>query len=52
MSGQQRLVNAEMARPKTPKGSALKSAMNTKTMESKILKVMGDEKQPIRKAKN
>ncbi len=47
MSGQQRIVNAEMARPKTPKGSALKSAM--KSIVEKLLKVTGNEKQPYKK---
>jgi len=49
MSGQNRIVNAEMARPKTPKGSALKSAMDSSAFEKKILDVKGDEKQPTTK---
>ncbi len=45
-NGNTRIVLAEMARPKTPKGSALKSAMDTKAFEKNILAVKGDEKQP------
>ncbi len=48
-NGATRIVNAEMARPKTPKGSALKSAMDTKAFEKKILDVKGNEKQPTSK---
>jgi hypothetical protein len=48
MSGQNRIVNAEMARPTTPKGSALKSAMDTSAFERKILEVKGNEKQPYK----
>lgn len=46
MSGNNRIVNAEMARPKPPKGSALKSALDTKAYEKKVLEVKGNEKQP------
>ncbi len=46
MSGQNRIVNAEMARPKTPKGSALKSALETSAYEKKVIAVKGNEKQP------
>ncbi len=48
-NGLTRIVNAEMARPKTPKGSALKSAMDTSAFERRILDVKGDEKQPAKK---
>ncbi len=37
---------AEMARPKTPKGSALKSALSTSAFEKKVIEVKGNEKQP------
>lgn len=46
MSGNNRIVLAEMARPKTPKGSALKSALDTKAFETKVKNVKGNEKQP------
>lgn len=46
MSGQNRIVLAEMARPTTAKGSALKAELNTETFEAKVLKVKGNEKQP------
>lgn len=46
MAGQQRIVKASMARPKTPKGSALKSALATKAFSKKLLEVKGNEKQP------
>ncbi len=49
MSGQSRIVVSEMSRPKTPKGSALKSALDTSAFEEKILEVNGDDKQPIKK---
>lgn len=49
MSGQNRIVKAEMARPKTPKGSALKSALDTNAFEKKVLEVKGNEKQPSKK---
>ncbi len=45
-NGATRIVLAEMARPKNPKGSALKSALETNAFEKKILDVTGDEKQP------
>ena len=45
MAGQNRIVNSEIAR-KAPKGSALKSALNPKTITSKIVEVKGTEKQP------
>lgn len=50
MSGQQRIIQAEMARPKTPKGSALKSALSTSKINSALGKVQGNEKQPIKKS--
>ncbi len=49
MAGQNRIVNAAMARPKTPKGSALKSALETSAYEKKILEVTGKEIQPTKK---
>lgn len=45
MSGQNRIVISELSRPKPPKGSALKSALETSAIEKKILEVKGDEKQ-------
>ncbi len=48
-NGVTRIINAEMARPKTPKGSALKSAMATKVINNKMASVTGKEKQPIKK---
>lgn len=45
MSGNNRIVNAAMAKPKTPKGSALKSALKTSTITAKIAAVKGNEKQ-------
>ncbi len=45
-NGNTRIVLAAMARPKTPKGSALKSALETSAFEKKVLEVKGDEKQP------
>ncbi len=45
MSGQNRIVVSEITREK-PKGSALKSAMETSAFEKRIEKVTGDEKQP------
>ena len=50
-NGVNRIVLAEMARPKTPKGSALKSALNTKPFTSKLVAVKGNEKQPKGKGK-
>lgn len=50
-NGNTRIVNAQMATPKTPKGSALKNAMNSKTFESKIISVKGNEKFPTQKGK-
>lgn len=46
MSGQRRIINAEMARPKNPKGSALKKALSPKKINSRLSKVTGREKQP------
>ncbi|MGH7249692.1 MAG: hypothetical protein ACREGC_01845 [Minisyncoccia bacterium] len=37
-----------MAKPKTPKGSALKSALSPNVFEKKILETKGNEKQPIK----
>lgn len=48
-SGANRLVISEMSRPKTPKGSALKSALETSAFEKKVLAVKGNEKQPAKK---
>ncbi len=48
-NGLTRIVNAEMAIPATPKGSALKSAMETSAFEKKILAVKGNEKQSVKK---
>ena len=44
-NGVTRIKNAEMSRPKTPKGSSLKSALNTKTYNSALASVKGNEKQ-------
>ncbi len=51
MSGQNRIVLADMAKGKTPKGSALKSALETSAFEKKVIEVKGDEKQSINNAK-
>ena len=45
-NGATRIVNSAMARPNTPKGSALKSALDTSAFEREVLKVTGNEKQP------
>ncbi len=50
-NGATRIVNAEMARPQTPKGSALKSAMSTSKINTAMSKVTGNEKQPIKSKK-
>lgn len=49
MSGQNRIINAAMARPNTPKGSALKSALGKSLSPSKIAGVTGQETQPCKK---
>lgn len=49
MSGQNRILNAEISRPKTPKGKALKSALGSVFSPSKIASVKGDETQPCDK---
>lgn len=48
-NGQTRILNAEMARPKTPKGSALKNALVKVFSPSRIAAVKGTETQPIKK---
>lgn len=50
MSGQNRQLLAEMARPKTPKGSALKSALGRVFSPMNIFKTK-PETQPIKKRK-
>lgn len=45
MSGQNRIISAQLAKPKTPKGSALKSALSSAFAANKIAKVTGQEKQ-------
>lgn len=45
MSGQSRIIKAEMARPQTPKGAALRSALSPSKINSALGKVKGDEKQ-------
>ncbi len=45
MSGQNRILNAEINKPKAPKGSALVSAIKSVFSPSKIASVKGNEKQ-------
>lgn len=45
-NGATRIVLAEMARPKTPKGSALKEVLSTNKFNNKLKAVKGNEKQP------
>lgn len=45
-NGATRIILAEMARPKNPKGSALKSVLDPKKMQNKLIAVKGNEKQP------
>lgn len=52
MSGQERIILAEMARPKNPKGSALKSALSTSKINSALAEVTGQEKQPAKSSKD
>ena len=44
-NGVTRIKNAEMAKPKTPKGSALTSALDTDKYNSALTSITGDEKQ-------
>ncbi len=48
MSGQNRIVISDLTKAK-PKGSALKSAMDTSAFERKVIEVKGNEKQPVNK---
>jgi hypothetical protein len=49
MNGTMRIVLADLARPKPASKQALKSAMSPSSFQDKLKKVVGNEKQPLRK---